>query len=102
MGSIGGSGLNQPATDGIDYDNQALTTSAEELTIAGESGSVLLRAHPNNSDIIFIGWDDSVTTSNGMPLESGDFISLDVDISQVSIFAIAISGGDRVRWITTN
>lgn len=102
MAPMGLTGLDQPSTDGVDFDNFALTTTAQEIAFSGDSGSVIIIAHPNNTGLAFIGWDDSVDASNGFPLEAGSAISFDLDVGQQSIFAMANNSGDRLRFMTTN
>jgi hypothetical protein len=98
-----GEGLNQPATDGVDYDNIALSdTDSTEVVVEGGTGSILLVAHPANSDIVYLGWDEQVSSSNGLPLEAGAGASFDIDVSTQPIYAIADSSGDRLRFIATN
>lgn len=102
MAPMGITGLDQPSTQGVDFDNFALDTTAQEIVFSGDSGSVIIIAHPNNAGLAFIGWDDTVDSGNGFPLEAGSAISFDLDVGQQSIFAMANNSGDRLRFMTTN
>jgi hypothetical protein len=96
------SGKNKPATSGTTYGRQVLesTTEAERIFSLGiESTSVLIQANPNNSDVVYVGWDNSVDADSGVILEAGTSISLDVDLSQQNVFALPASADDDVRFL---
>ena len=99
-----GDGLDQPATDGTGYDAQDLPNQEATRVMPAdlESGSYLVLAHPDNSGIIYIGWDDDVDDSNGTPLSANTGVSIDLDNEAQNLFAYADTGGDTISFLATN
>ena len=69
------------------------------VPIGTETESVAVIANPNNTGIIFIGFNEDVTSSDGFPLEAGVSLSLDLDVNQDDLHAVADSSGDSLHWI---
>lgn len=98
-------GLNQPSTTGEGFDTSDLDAAndAERVFPIGlNSGSIIMRAAPGNAGPVYLGFDDTVTTSNGFPLEAGDTISIDIDVSQQAIFFVGNNAADEIRWMAIN
>lgn len=78
----------------------AVTDNAERVVpIGDETASVAIAAHPDNSGIIYVGFDDEMSEDSGFPLVAGTTLSMDIDANQEGIFALADTIGDEVRWI---
>jgi len=97
-------GLRQPPTEGKGYGTKIVSVSTAEpvITVGDKTGSIALRASPNNSGTVYIGWNGSVTSANGFPLEKGDSISLDLNADTQNIYVIGTAASDEIRWIATN
>lgn len=96
------SGPQPPATDAAGYDVKTFSNAnnADQIIAAGTvTGSVIIRTNPNNGGIVYIGFDSNVTTSNGFPLEAGDSISIDIDVDKESLWGVADTANDDVRWL---
>lgn len=103
--SISTEGLEQPSTQGEDYNSTALDSanSPERIFPVGlESGSVIIIAHPDNSGRVHLGFDTDLTTNNGLTMEAGSSISMDINVSQQNIFFVGANAGDEVRWLAIN
>lgn len=103
-GSAGSSGQDQPATVGLDYGRQQLESVTEPervFSLGNKSLSIAIRANPGNSGIVYLGFDGDVSTDTGFPLESGDSISIDMDVNKQNIWAIPDTANDDVRFIVT-
>lgn len=101
-GSAGSTGQPKPATEGLDYGRQVFETanSAERIfSLNLKSATILIRAHHDNSDDIFLGWDGDVTTTNGTPLEPGDTFTADLDVDKQNIWGVAETANDEVRFL---
>lgn len=99
----GGSSATQdvPLNEAEDYDSLAFTSANNNqrvVDLSDETQVVIIVAHPNNSGIIFIGFDDNVTVTNGLPLESGGSTVLPVDASTLGVFAVADTAADELRY----
>lgn len=103
-GGSSSTGGNETATSGPTY-GDTTPSSANDATLVfplgTETESVAIIAHPDNSDKMFIGFDDNLDTSNGFPLESGASLTIDLDVAQQGIYAVAETQGDSVRFIAT-
>lgn len=108
MSNTSTSGPEQPATKGEGYGSKQLSTTgpngADTIFPAGlDSGSVIIRAHPDNSSNVYIGFDDSLTASgSGFPLEPGDSITIDLKVVDQNVWLLVSSSGDEVRWLAVN
>lgn len=103
--SVGGEGRTQPATEGPAFGVRDFTgtTDPEPIFPVGTvTGSVLVQANPNNGDNIFIGWDDTVDATNGIIMEPGDTITIDIDTSDQNLFAVPANAADELRFLATN
>lgn len=93
-----------PASEGTGYGNTDLETSDAKSVIPAdtESESWVIKAHQDNSGVVYLGWDDDVTTSNGFPLEAGDGLSVDINNSVQAVYGIAAAAGDSVRYMAVD
>ena len=62
--------------------------------------SVTIKADHANSDAVVIGFDSSVSSSTGFPLNAGDHVDIAID-SLSKIYAVAGSSGQKlyVIWV---
>lgn len=99
---IAATGASTPDTDG-GYGVEDVNSAGETEVLVGASrtSSVLIRAGDGNSGTIYIGFDDDVSSSNGMFLSSGESLSIDVDNSESPIFFTGDNAGDEVRYLFT-
>lgn len=101
-GSAGSSGQPRPATSGKSYGREVLESAgdAERLFAIGtDSLSILIQANPDNSDNIFIGWDDEVDSNTGIILEPGDVIGMDLDVENQNVWAVSAAANDDLRFM---
>jgi hypothetical protein len=63
--------------------------------------TVVLKAHPDNTDIVWIGNDGSasVSSATGFPLDAGDVIIINLDGNLNELFALAEVNGEKVCWV---
>lgn len=89
----------------IDFSNSSgiqgaisVTTSATALRVGGSNltNRKTLTAYNNGSSTIYWGYDNTVTTSSGTPLEKNQFASWEVG-DNVTLYAITSSGSQNVR-----
>jgi len=102
--TVGGNPQDSPSTEGAGYGAVTLPAAnqpTEAVPSTTETTSVLIRADINNSGAIYIGYDDQVTTANGLILDSGESVSLNLDISSQDIYFVGANAGDQVRWLAT-
>lgn len=102
--SAGPPGPTQPQNVGADYGVTTLAASNDpEIVFPTDTNtkSIFVIAPPGNSGVVYLGWDDDVTTSNGVPLQSGSGISFDIDTFNAQLYAVADTGGDELRRIAT-
>lgn len=87
------------------YGNVTVTTSAGVL-VAENKRRTALKIYHNGSTTIYVGSDNSVTTSNGYPLPAGAELTLDIDTDKRTneetlytgdIYAIG-TGSDDIRY----
>lgn len=73
-------------------------TTATELTFTGTTESIIVQAHPENTGYIYVG--DSTVTDTGdnaiFLLESGMYITIDLDDSTQSIYVVASIADQKV------
>lgn len=102
MPGAGVNGKETPSNDGAGYDSVAFTSTGEEQRVpplGTETDSIAIRALPSNGGIIYVGFDDNVSSSNGYPLTAGDSLTFDLDANQQGLFVVANTVGDEIRWI---
>lgn len=102
MPSTSTTGKTPPATKGTGYGVTILANAGEvyeAIPLDVESNTWAIRANPNNSGIIYFGWDDNVSTGNGFPLQAGDNLSISLDNQEQQVYASAASAGDELRYI---
>lgn len=92
---------NIPVNEVDEYDSLGFTSANNNqrvFNLDSETQSVVIVAKPSNSGVIYIGFNDQVTTDNGLPLKAGGSTVLPLDVSQVDVFAVADTGGDEIRF----
>lgn len=78
--------------------NDSIGTSATQLTASATAcQAVILTAHPDNDDYVWIGG-SGVASGNGTPLNAGDSMTLWLDDVSL-IYAIADSGTQKIAWV---
>lgn len=91
---------NVAGNDQIEF---ALANEPERVVPIGtETTTVAIVAHPDNSGLIFIGFDDEMTSDDTIPLQAGASMSVDIDANQQGLFALADTIGDEIRWMAVN
>lgn len=87
---------------GTSYGAIGLETGDPEIVIPidVESSSWVIKAPPANNDLVYIGWDDNLTTSNGFPLDAAEALSVDMNNQQQPLYGVAAQGGDELRYLT--
>lgn len=90
----GGAPKDTPSTNSLEYDTETVTSGNPEpvFSEADETRSVVLVANPNNGDLIFFGFDDNVSSTQGIPLDAGGSIAIGLDVSEQNVFVDANSG----------
>lgn len=103
MSGMGMGGQEQPDTEGIGPDQEALSTSENPtLLVEAETTSIAVSADPGNTDPIYIGFSENVDDTTGFPLAPGAGISFDLDCSSAPIWAHAVTDGDVISFIGTS
>lgn len=90
-----------PINEAEDYDGIGFTSANDSQRVVDlndETQVVILVAHPDNNGIIYVGFDDNLSTGNGLPLSAGGSTVLPVDASQLGVFALADTVGDEIRY----
>lgn len=86
----------QPPETSGGYGNVTVTTSAQAIRAAATTRrSVTI--YNNGSQAVYVGFDTSVTTSNGMPIPAGGEREIRVTSA---IYGIVASGTADVRYLT--
>lgn len=101
-GSASTTGKQSPSTVGTDYNAETFSDADESQSVFDletQSGSIIVRAHPDNDGIVYLGWDEEVTTENGFPLEAGDAITVDINVGSQGLFGVADTDGDELRYM---
>lgn len=104
MTSASTSGKSVPASEGADYGKEEVSTINDAAAVGDlstETKSIAVIAPEGNSGLVYVGWDDDLTTSNGFELAAGTGISFDLDNSQQQIFFAGDTIGDELRYIST-
>ena len=83
------------STNGFFVDQEALSTSAEELLPARTQTYRTTIKNLDSSITVYVGHSDAVSSSNGMPLRAGESISL---YTTAAIYMIAASGTPTVAY----
>lgn len=99
-----GDGIDQPSTEGTGYDGQQLPQDEATRVMPAdlESGSYVVMADPGNDESIYLGWDDEVDESSGVPLGPGTGLAIDMDNQTQNLWAYSGTTGDRVAYMATN
>lgn len=79
-----------------------VTTAGTAVTVADSVGryqKVAVKAHPDNSDTVWVGNDgaDDVSNANGFPLDPGEGIVLDGGLS--NWWFDADVNGEKICWV---
>lgn len=61
------------------------------------NGLVYLKAHPDNTGVIYVG-KSNVTTGNGFPLSKSESVPLGIS-NLSSIYFVASAAGQKLAWI---
>ena len=63
--------------------------------------TVVLKAHPDNTDTVWVGnnGSDSISSTTGFPLDLGDVIIINLDGNLNELFALAEVNNEKVCWI---
>jgi len=91
-----------PLTNSAGYQTEELNsanTAERVIPIGRSTSSVIMRALPANSGMLYIGFDNNVTVTNGFPLEAGDSLSLDIDVDKQPIWMNGDTTGDEMSWL---
>jgi hypothetical protein len=80
------------------YGANTVTTTAEVISPAGYRGSVLIRNN-HASNVLYLGFDSSVTDANGFPLAAGESVEIYDFIGE--IWGYASAAGTDVRVLET-
>lgn len=105
MSSVSTTGKDVASNEGAGYGRKRFVETEDPDNLIDptlETESIILRAHPDNTGEIFVGWDDEVTAEDGFPLSPGDAVTFDVDNSRQVIYGVANSAGDQIRFIATS
>lgn len=105
MSSVSTTGKDVASNEGAGYGAKQFTNSHDSDNVMDptlETESWIIRAHPENEGIIYIGWDEEVNEDNGFPLSRGDATTMDMDNSKQVIYAVADTAGDELRYIATS
>lgn len=61
-------------------------------------GGITLYADSTNTQTVYIG-DDSVTTSNGLPIAAGTAVTLENTAHPKDVYAVTVSGSQTIRIV---
>lgn len=101
-GGTSTAGQEPAANEGAGYDREILDVagSPERITPIGEeTSSIAIKAGLSNSGTIYVGWNENVDSGDGFPLDTGEGITLDLDIKEQGVYVVADTANDEVRWI---
>lgn len=98
-----GEGTPVPASEGDTVRVTFDSANEQELVFpAGvETSSIIIQAHPNNSDLIYVKLTGGDDQAESLVLEAGDSLGIDIDVSANPIYAEALNTADELRagWI---
>lgn len=100
MGSSG-DGKDIPSTEGVEYEAGTVTNGEDPETVFSEVDStdaVIVVADPGNGDNIYFGWDDQVDETTGVPLQAGQSVSFDLDVTEQNIYVMTDTGTQAYRY----
>lgn len=98
-GSFSSGGTASPSTGG-NFDSTTLDSTSDPtrvFPVDRETTSIIIQNHPDNSGRIFVGFDDTVDSSTGFVLETGDTFTIDIDVSEQQVFAVPNNANDEIR-----
>ena len=78
----------------------SVTALALSVSVDRLNGGVTIRALSTNNAIVYVG-PSGVTAENGYPLAAGDSVPVSC-VTASEIYAIAASGTQELRWITSH
>jgi len=96
-----GSTANYPSTTDADWGSITVTDSAT-LVISLDTNRISFKLTNYGLKTVFLGFDNTVTTANGFPLDQGDvYEQVITDLYQGAVYLIcASSESSDVRWVT--
>jgi hypothetical protein len=77
------------------YGNKSIGTSAAVLVAARQARESVLVKNNHASQILYLGSDSSVTSSNGLPLAAGESVRIE---SKNVVYAVASGATTDVRY----
>lgn len=92
-----------PANEVVEQDGHVFDAANSEeslFSLTDEVSSILIQAHPSNAGNIYIGFDDTLTSDNGVVLEAGASLAMEMDTFNQQIYALADNVGDDVRYFS--
>lgn len=101
-GGANTAGRSVPANVGVAADVEIFENADDSeriFDLGTETTSIIVRANPNNSGNVFIGFSESVDSNSGFLLEPGDSITLAIDVNEVPVWGIAATANDEVRFM---
>lgn len=105
MSSVSTTGKDVASNEGAGYGRKQFIETNDVDNVMDptmETESWILRGHPSNDGVIYIGWDEDVTVDNGFPISAGDAVAIDMDNSKQVVYAVADTAGDELRYIATS
>ena len=81
----------------IAFSQNALSTTAEKVVNTARTARKVTLKNCDGSIIIYVGKDDTVTSSTGYPLKTNDVIEFDNHLGE--LYAIAASGTPSIAII---
>lgn len=74
-----------------------VTNDPERITPIGDNTqAVIFRADPNNGGIVYLGFQDDITTGEGIPLQAGEAFSAEININEQPMYGVADTANDTV------
>ena len=66
--------------------------------------TVVLKAHPDNTDTVWVGNDgsDSISSTTGFPLVGGEMVIINFDGNLKELFALAEVNNEKVCWLVVD
>lgn len=113
---VTGEGLRVSPTEGKEY-GSVMVGEGEAVRLIPpdvKTGAVIIKVYsagpdeddpefdPDETYNIYFGWDDQVDESNGMPLEEGESLSIEIDNSSQGVWAYGTEDTDEVRIMAIN
>jgi len=96
-----GSTANYPSTTNASWGSTTVTDSAT-LIASEDTNRISFKLTNFGLNRVFLGFDNTVTTANGFPLDQGDvYEQVITDLYQGDVYCICATGeSSDVRWVT--